>query len=90
MTGDDTLHRAVEGAQKDAMRAALTAGADINGLDKYGRTPLMVAITRAKKKALALELLKAGSLATVRGRDGLSPLDAACEQLRARWIWCRR
>lgn len=65
----------------EALRAILDAGADIDGVDEYGQTPLIRAITgpakAADKKKLVRDFIKAGADLELRDREARSALDHA-------------
>ena len=58
------------------MQQRLAEGADPNGRDHVGRTPL-IAAARTGNEAVVRQLLAAGADRTLRDRDGLSAADHA-------------
>lgn len=60
MPRDDRLHAAAETGDLDAIAAAIADGADVDGRDERGRTPLMAA-TEARQTEAFRALLAAGA-----------------------------
>jgi ankyrin repeat protein len=75
------LHFAADSGGVEAVAALLGCGADPNGLDPAGRTPLHLAATRYSPRgegaSMAELLLDAGARIEARDRKGLTPLNAA-------------
>ena len=69
----DALHRAVRAGNRDALAAALAAGADVDGLDERGWTALMHAANRGYPLLVA-PLLEAGAGLDSRAPDGATAL----------------
>ena len=61
---------------QDSVRTLLEHGADIEGLDTYGYTPLLRMASNNLARG-ATHLLEAGADPQYRGRAGISPLDCA-------------
>lgn len=57
---DDRLHRAAAAGDLAALAAALADGADVDGRDAQGRTPVLVA-TQAQQRATMATLIEAGA-----------------------------
>lgn len=57
---DDRLHRAAAAGDLAALAAAVADGADVNGRDAQGRTPVLVA-TQARQRAAVAALIEAGA-----------------------------
>lgn len=62
----------------EAVKLLIEAGAPLNMIDKFGRTPLMWAIVIGSEEILN-ELLKAGAMATTQGQDKWHALHEACK-----------
>jgi len=66
--------------QRAAIRLLVAAGADVNAVDRDGRTPLLYAIAEGENNVQAVrELIVLGSRLTVVDARGRSPLDLARE-----------
>ena len=67
------MHRAATEGQVEALRAALSAGEDVNLPDKQGYTPLHFAAQQGQVQA-ARVLVDAGADVHVKDADGNTPL----------------
>lgn len=74
-----TLHRATTEGKLHKLRWLIRGGADINGTDKEGRTPLWYAVQSANDRMIAL-LLRLGASPDVAGPDGETPWLKAFER----------
>lgn len=74
--GEAAVHRELPYSRVPIFEAALRAGADINAVDAYGRTPLISAVTH-KRRDLLLRLLAAGADPNHRDHDNLTALHYA-------------
>lgn len=75
------LARAVAEDDPPAIDAALSAGADVNGLGRHNVTPLMIAVDLQKERAVAA-LLTRGADPNAQATDGASPVSLAVENYR--------
>ena len=69
----DALHRAAQAGDIDGLKAALTAGAEVNAPDAQGWTALMHAVNKGYPLLIA-PLLSAGTNPDVRAPDGATAL----------------
>ncbi len=60
----------------EAVKQHINAGSDLNIIDEYGSTPLIIAITFGKTAA-AKTLIEAGADLTIANKDGSTPLHLA-------------
>ena len=74
-----SLNEAVKTNDIDKVKAQLAAGADVNGRDKLGETPLHVATVRGYKDASSLLIAK-GADVDAKNEDGITPLDVASQK----------
>ena len=70
------LQRALESNRLRDVQAALDAGAEVNGVNEGGDTPLLIACEKGREKAISL-LLEAGADIKVTNRLGWSVLSTA-------------
>ena len=77
--GYTPLHRAVYNANPAVMVLLLDRGAEVNGRDAYGMTPLHEAARSAANPAVVTLLLDRGADATLRDNNGKVPVDYAAE-----------
>lgn len=68
------LHAAVLGKQLDTISLLVEGGADVNAIDKWGRTPLHLA-ARLTNVAILCLLLRSGANPEIKDRYGITPLD---------------
>ncbi len=76
------LHEAVANDDVDAIKKALSEGADINKRGDGGQTPLMFAVLSGKTRSVKL-LLEKGADTTIGEQDGYTPMHGAGFQGRA-------
>lgn len=75
-TGRGLLHVGVEYADVEFTQQAIFAGADLDLVDHFGRTPLHWAVMQGKD-ALRTLLLESGAQVNIQDINGFSPLDYA-------------
>jgi cytohesin len=68
-SGDTLLHSALKRGNEEAFKGLIAKGADVNGPDKDGKTPLLVAIEEDKQSFISI-LLQAGNI-NVDAKDSL-------------------
>lgn len=73
------LHFAAQGQQSAAARVLLEAGAEVDAQDKFGKTPLSVALFNVRDGAgdVVRVLLDSGASPDVKNKSGISPRDLA-------------
>ena len=77
--GPDALRHWVRKGRKDKVQDILRQGADVNSLDRYGRTVLMDAVT-GRYRTVAKMLLDQGAEPNIKDRYGDSALHIAARQ----------
>lgn len=77
-SGQVALHCAASSGSVNAIAVLMEAGANVNAIDKYGSTALMLACERGDFE-VARELLRFGADASIRNDDADSPLDVAVQ-----------
>ena len=77
-SGETALHVAVAYNTRETVEALLAASADINAVNKLGRTPLAKAVVAKKGDAVAW-LLEAGADRSIADNSGKRPTDHATE-----------
>lgn len=75
------LFRAASEGDRDALLAALEAGADVDARDAYGQTPLMYAISHAQPTDVIELLVRRGADVNARTEAGWTPLMYAARDL---------
>lgn len=78
---DAALVQAVESDDRAAIARAIVAGGNVNARGGHRVTPLMIAVDRRKKNAVA-ELLARGADANLKADDGASAVSLAVENYR--------
>lgn len=78
VNGDTLLEWAMTYQRMDWVNGLLQEGADIDGLDEHGRTPLMMAVELKLEEAVEL-LLDKGADATIKNAEGKTALEIAQE-----------
>lgn len=76
--GASTLFYAIESGDLTALRAVLAAGADVNGQDSDGWTPVSWA-TLGNQEQMVMELLRAGADPSIKNKEEKSALDYATQ-----------
>jgi len=76
VNSDTLLEWAMTYKRMDWLNGLLQEGADIDGLDEHGRTPLMMAVELKLEEAIEL-LLDKGADATIKNADGKTALEIA-------------
>ncbi len=71
-----SIHIAAVQGNNDAIKQHITAGSDLNIKDKYGSSPLIIAITFDKTE-VAKTLIEAGADLKITNNDGSTPLHIA-------------
>jgi len=77
LAGRRPLHLAVERQDAEMMKLLLDLGAEVNGRDHLGRTPLYLAVIQPKGLTLMTRLLDAGADPALADRIGITPLHLA-------------
>jgi hypothetical protein len=67
--------RPTQAATKEAVKLLLDRGADVNGADEHGNTPLMEASSHGCDRELMRMLIKSGAKVNVKNAVGLSPFE---------------
>lgn len=75
------LEAAVRADDREAIAAAVAAGANVNARGIHNITPLMMAVDRLKRNAV-IELLARGANPNLKADDGASPVSLAVENYR--------
>jgi len=75
--GNTPLHYAGDNENPAVAAALLRAGADVNALSRYGRTPLHEAAANASNPAVLELLIAAGADVNARDSNGFAPLHSA-------------
>lgn len=73
------LLNAARSADTATLRSCLSSGADVNAVDRFGQTSLVIAAAKGSAEAVAL-LLTAGGDASRRNGMGLTARDCAAER----------
>ena len=81
----DSIHDVVRFRNIEAVKQAITDGADVNSKDGVGRTPFFIAVEYGKKEAADFLIAK-GADVNVRYRFELSPLDLAVKKGRKEFV----